>query len=141
MALPAQIAKRLRLPLIAAPMLRVSGPDLVVAACTNGVIGAFPVANSRTLEQLAEWLVQIQSRLEAAHAEDPSRIVAPFCPNLIIRHAQVREALACLVRHQVGHHQCRFAGSRGRAAPRHRLHGLRRRRDVASRRESDRNRS
>ncbi|HEY2487229.1 MAG TPA: nitronate monooxygenase [Candidatus Binataceae bacterium] len=101
MSLPARIAKRLRLPLIAAPMLRVSGPDLVVAACINGVIGAFPVANSRTLEQLDEWLVQIKFRLEAARAEDPSRIVAPFCPNLIIRHAQVREALSCLVRHKI----------------------------------------
>ena len=57
-------------------MLRVSGPDLVVAACLNGVIGAFPVANSRTLEQLDEWLVQIKSRLEAARAEAPSRMVA-----------------------------------------------------------------
>lgn len=101
MALPEKISKRLRLPLIAAPMLRVSGPDLVIAACLNGVIGAFPVANSRTLEQLDEWLVQIKSRLDAARAEDPSRLIAPFCPNLIIRRAQVREELACLVRHKV----------------------------------------
>jgi nitronate monooxygenase len=100
-SLPEKLAQRLRLPLIAAPMLRVSGPDLVVAACSNGVIGAFPVANSRTLEQLDQWLIQIKSRLRAARAEDPSRLIAPFCPNLIIRHAQVRDALACLVRHQV----------------------------------------
>ena len=101
MSLPEKIAKRLRLPLIAAPMLRVSGPDLVVAACINGAIGAFPVANARSLEQLDEWLIQIKARIEMARAEDPSRIIAPFCPNLIIRHAQVREALACLVRHKV----------------------------------------
>lgn len=101
MALPEKISKRLRLPLIAAPMLRVSGPDLVIAACLNGVIGAFPVANSRTLEQLDEWLTQIKTRLDAARAEDPSRLIAPFCPNLIIRRAQVREELACLVRHKV----------------------------------------
>jgi nitronate monooxygenase len=100
-SLPEKLAKRLRLPLIAAPMLRVSGPDLVVAACINGVIGAFPVANSRSLEQLDEWLVQIKARLDAARAEDPSRLVAPFCPNLIIRRAQVREELACLVKHRV----------------------------------------
>jgi nitronate monooxygenase len=100
-SLPEKLAQRLRLPLIAAPMLRVSGPDLVVAACSNGVIGAFPVANSRTLEQLDHWLIQIKSRLRAARAEDPSRPIAPVCPNLIIRHAQVRDALACLVRHQV----------------------------------------
>src|SRR5581483_5954158 len=40
--LPKHLARRLRLPLIAAPMLHVSGPDLVVAACKAGVIGAFP---------------------------------------------------------------------------------------------------
>jgi nitronate monooxygenase len=100
-ALPRKLAKRLRLPLIAAPMLQVSGPDLVMAACINGVIGAFPVANSRSLEQLEEWLMRIESRLEQARTDDPARVVAPFCPNLIIRRAQVREELACLVRHQV----------------------------------------
>ncbi len=46
--LPDHISRRLRLPLIAAPMLQVSGIDLVVAACRNGVIGAFPTANART---------------------------------------------------------------------------------------------
>jgi nitronate monooxygenase len=100
-ALPKQLANRLRLPLIAAPMLRVSGPDLAIAACINGVIGAFPVANSRSLDQLDEWLGHIKSRLEIAHAEDPSRPIAPFCPNLIIRRAQVRDELASLVRHKV----------------------------------------
>ncbi len=101
MSLPEKLAKRLRLPLIAAPMLRVSGPDIVVAACINGVIGAFPVANSRSLEQLDEWLIDIKARLDAARLENPSRVIAPFCPNLIIRRAQVREELACLVRHKV----------------------------------------
>ena len=32
MSLPASLSGRLRLPLIAAPMFRVSGPDLVIAA-------------------------------------------------------------------------------------------------------------
>ncbi|MCC8967466.1 nitronate monooxygenase, partial [Bradyrhizobium sp. Pear76] len=35
-ALPAAIADRLRLPLIAAPMLRVSGVELVTAVCRAG---------------------------------------------------------------------------------------------------------
>ena len=39
MALPPSLRARLKLPLIAAPMLRVSGPDLVSAACRSGVIG------------------------------------------------------------------------------------------------------
>ncbi len=44
--LPEAIQRRLRLPLIAAPMLRVSGLELVIAACRSGVVGAFPTANA-----------------------------------------------------------------------------------------------
>ena len=40
------------LPLIAAPMFLVSGPALVKAACRAGVIGSFPTANCRTVEEL-----------------------------------------------------------------------------------------
>jgi nitronate monooxygenase len=35
MSLPEAIAGRLRLPLIAAPMLRISGPEPVSAACAD----------------------------------------------------------------------------------------------------------
>ncbi|MBV8924845.1 MAG: hypothetical protein JOZ74_05690, partial [Bradyrhizobium sp.] len=47
--LPDAIAARLRVPLIAAPMLRVSGVDLVTAVCRAGAIGAFPTANARSV--------------------------------------------------------------------------------------------
>src|SRR5579872_6644496 len=62
--LPEKIARRLRLPLIAAPMLAVSGPELAVAACKAGVIGAFPVANARTIDTLESWLTKISGDLE-----------------------------------------------------------------------------
>jgi nitronate monooxygenase len=94
--LPDRITQRLRLPLIAAPMLNVSGVDLVVAACRHGVIGAFPTANARTPELLDQWLTEIRSRLFAAPEE-----AAPFCPNLIMRSPRMAEDLAVLVRHQV----------------------------------------
>jgi nitronate monooxygenase len=55
---------RLSLPLIAAPMFLVSGVELVVAACRNGVIGSFPTVNCRSPEQLDEWLGEIESRLQ-----------------------------------------------------------------------------
>lgn len=54
---------RLRLPVIAAPMFLVSGPDLVVAACRSGIVGAVPAANARTPAQLAEWLCSIRAAL------------------------------------------------------------------------------
>jgi nitronate monooxygenase len=93
--LDAAIAARLSLPLIAAPMLRVSGPDLVTAACQAGVIGAFPTANARTVEELEAWLSQIAHRLSAVEA------FAPVCPNLIVRQPRFADDLACLVRHRV----------------------------------------
>jgi nitronate monooxygenase len=91
--LPTTIAGRLTLPVIAAPMFRVSGPDLVLAACRAGVIGAFPTANCRTVEELDHWL----SRFETELTPDD----APYCPNLIIRRAGLAEDVACLRRHRV----------------------------------------
>jgi len=95
-ALPAAIADRLRLPLIAAPMLRVSGVDLVTAVCRSGAIGAFPTANARSVEELDAWLDQIERNVA-----DLGRPAAPHCPNLIIRQPRFKDDLACLVRHKV----------------------------------------
>jgi nitronate monooxygenase len=99
--LPEKIAKRLKLPLIAAPMLAVSGPDLTIAACKAGVIGSFPLANARTVEGVEAWLVQIETELARAAAETPDRPPAPFCPNLIIKRAQMRDELRALLKHRV----------------------------------------
>lgn len=98
MSLPASIASRLKLPLIAAPMLRVSGPDLVSAACRNGVIGAFPTVNARTTEELDAWLARVAE--ECAQVEGPT---APVCPNIIMRrNPEVLLAdVKVLVRHRV----------------------------------------
>jgi nitronate monooxygenase len=74
-------------------MLRVSGPNLVVAACEAGVIGAFPTANARTAEELDAWLSAIRGRL------GPN--AAPVCPNLIMRSARLAEDLEVVARHAV----------------------------------------
>ena len=94
--LPDRITRRLRLPLVAAPMFSVSGVDLVVAACRNGVIGAFPTVNARSTALLDQWLGEMQRRLFAAPEE-----AAPVCPNLIMRSPRMADDLACLVRHRV----------------------------------------
>jgi nitronate monooxygenase len=91
--LPARLADRLRLPVIAAPMLRVSGPDLVVAACRAGVIGAFPTANARTVTELDDWLTDIAARTGPA--------AAPCAANLIMRSPRLAEDLAVLVERRV----------------------------------------
>ena len=95
-ALPAAIADRLRLRLIAAPMLRVSGVDLVTAVCRSGAIGAFPTANARSVEELDAWLTRIERDVA-----ELGRPAAPHCPNLIIRQPRFKDDLACLVQHKV----------------------------------------
>jgi len=82
---------RLSLPLIAAPMFLVSGPDLVVAACTEGVIGSFPSVGTRTVEEFAAWLAQVRARLDA-HEQASGRRAAPFAPNLVVHKSNPRVA-------------------------------------------------
>ncbi|MDQ0039016.1 nitronate monooxygenase [Variovorax boronicumulans] len=88
---------RLTVPVIAAPMLRVSGIELVSAACRAGVVGAFPTANCASLEEFDAWLRRLNAEAEAACGNH-----APYCPNLIMRRdpAKVRAEVEIIVRHQ-----------------------------------------
>jgi len=84
MAIPASLQKGLKLPVIAAPMFLVSGPDLVVECCNAGVIGTFPSLNQRTTEGYREWLHDIKSRLTPdAAAFGVNHIVHPTNPRLM----------------------------------------------------------
>ena len=93
MTLPPDIADKLRLPLISAPMFLVSGPDLVIDVCRAGVIGSFPTANCRTLDALDEWLGRIAAETAGS---------APFAPNLIVHKSNVRlqEDAALVAKHR-----------------------------------------
>jgi nitronate monooxygenase len=71
----------LRLPVIAAPMFLVSGPDLVLAACRAGIGGAFPAPNSRTIEGLEAWLQRVST--EHAAMERAGGRVGPWALNLV----------------------------------------------------------
>jgi nitronate monooxygenase len=62
----------------------VSGPDLVIAQCKAGIVGAFPSLNARPAAQLDEWLHRITEELAAhdrAHPEEPA---AAFAVNQIV---------------------------------------------------------
>ena len=84
MTIPASLQKGLKLPVIAAPMFLVSGPDLVVEACNAGVIGTFPSLNQRTTEGYREWLKDIKARLRPdAAAFGVNHIVHPTNPRLM----------------------------------------------------------
>jgi nitronate monooxygenase len=75
---------QLSLPLICAPMFLVSGPDLVLAACRNGVIGSFPAPNARPLEVLDAWMARVARELDDARRADPAARIAPWSVNLVV---------------------------------------------------------
>lgn len=94
------ILGQLRVPLVAAPMLIVSNPEVVIAACRAGVLGSFPTANPRGDGELEQWLRRIERELEAARAAGESP--APYVPNLIVHPTNVRlkEDLAAITAHR-----------------------------------------
>ncbi|MGO1399075.1 MAG: NAD(P)H-dependent flavin oxidoreductase [Brevibacterium yomogidense] len=75
----------LRLPLIVAPMLRVSDLRLTSAALRAGVVGSFPTLNARSETTLREWLDEL------GRVQDES--TGLLCPNLVMADADsVRHA-------------------------------------------------
>ncbi|HLS79733.1 MAG TPA: nitronate monooxygenase [Nocardia sp.] len=74
----------LRLPVVAAPMFLVSGPELVVAACRSGIIGSFPTQNCRTVEDLDVWMGTITDALGAD--------AVPWAANLVTHSTNARLA-------------------------------------------------
>jgi nitronate monooxygenase len=97
----ARFKDRLSLPLIAAPMFLVSGVDLVVAACSHGVIGSFPTANCRNIEQLDAWCFEMAARLHR-RSDETGEACAPICPNLIVHRSNARLAddLRIVLKHE-----------------------------------------
>ena len=86
--LPEQWQDLLRVPVIAAPMTDVSGPELVAAACISGVIGSFPTHNAADGRQLASWLDDIADAIEAS---DRGRgAAAPVAANLVVHRSNSR---------------------------------------------------
>jgi nitronate monooxygenase len=103
MTLPAALRQSLRIPLIGAPMFIVSGPELVLAQCKSGIIGAFPALNARPASMLDEWLSQITTKLAEARDRKPSVPVAPFAVNQIVHQSNDRldQDVALCVKYKV----------------------------------------
>ncbi|AEM70182.1 2-nitropropane dioxygenase NPD [Allomuricauda ruestringensis DSM 13258] len=102
MSQKAEFIKNLSLPVIAAPMFLISGPELVVECCKNGIVGTFPALNQRTSEGFEEWLIQIKSELKTFE-EKTGKKAAPFGVNLVVHPTNPRlEAdVKLCVKHQV----------------------------------------
>jgi nitronate monooxygenase len=103
MSLPPPLLAPLALPAIAAPLFIISNPDLVIAQCRAGVIGAFPSLNARPGEMLGTWLTGIKAALAAHDAAQPEVRAAPFAVNLIVHRSNDRleHDLALCVEHRV----------------------------------------
>jgi nitronate monooxygenase len=94
--------KSLDLPLIAAPMFLISGPELVIECCKNGIVGTFPALNQRTSEGFEEWVIEIKEAL-ATFEKETGKKAAPFGVNLIVHptNIRVKADLDICVKHKV----------------------------------------
>ena len=89
MAVP-DILKRVRLPVIGAPLFIISNPQLVIAQCKAGIVGSFPALNARPQSQLDEWLHEITEALAAHDRDHPERPAAPYAVNQIVHRSNDR---------------------------------------------------
>ncbi|PVE53987.1 nitronate monooxygenase family protein [Rhizobium rhizogenes] len=88
--LPSILKDNLRLPVIASPLFIISHPELTLAQCKAGVVGAFPALNARPESQLDEWLAMMTEELAAHNAANPDRPAAPFAVNQIVHMSNKR---------------------------------------------------
>src|SRR5271168_3432837 len=90
MALSKALRGRLRLPVIGAPLFVISTPDLVLAQCQAGIVGAFPALNARPAPMLDEWLCRIKEEIAAWDKVHPESPAAPFAVNQIVHRSNNR---------------------------------------------------
>ena len=103
MSLPPILRDRLRLPAVGAPLFIISNPDLVLAQCKAGIVGAFPALNARPQSMLDEWLARITQELDAHRSTTPDIPVAPFAVNQICHASndRLQQDMEVCVRHKV----------------------------------------
>ena len=102
MSKKAAFLKELALPVVAAPMFLISGPQLVIECCKNGIVGTFPALNQRSTEGFEDWLVEIKTELKK-YEEETGKKAAPYGVNLIVHPTNPRlEAdLKVCIKHKV----------------------------------------
>ncbi|KQO79057.1 nitronate monooxygenase family protein [Rhizobium sp. Leaf262] len=88
--LPSVLRDNLRLPVVASPLFIISHPELTLAQCKAGVVGAFPALNARPESQLDEWLAMMTEDLASYNAANPEKPAAPFAVNQIVHTSNKR---------------------------------------------------
>ncbi len=82
MALPPDIRRSLRLPAVCAPMIGISTPQLVIAACKAGIMAGLPRHNAASIEMFEQWLREIRTARERHLGEAPGAPFGPLAVNL-----------------------------------------------------------
>ena len=81
---------QIELPVMISPMFLISSVEMVVEGCKAGVIGSFPLANARTLEDLEDWMIRIKEGLSVARNQEPTIKIAPWAVNLSVHRTNNR---------------------------------------------------
>ncbi len=79
--------KKLRIPVISAPLFILSNPDTVIAQCKAGIVGSFPALNARGDGELERWIDKIESSLDLTNS---SNNFAPYAINQIVHKTNSR---------------------------------------------------
>ena len=92
----------LNLPVVVAPMFLISGPQMVIECCKNGVVGTFPALNHRSTEGFEQWIVEIKMTLRDWEVATGKK-AAPFGVNLIVHktNPRLQADLEIVVKHEV----------------------------------------
>lgn len=100
--IPQKLSESLSLPAVAAPMFLISGPDLVVECCKNGVVGTFPALNQRSTEGFEQWIIEIENKLKD-FTQPNGKPAAPYGVNLIVHRSNPRlyADVEMIVKHKV----------------------------------------
>ncbi|MFC4560170.1 NAD(P)H-dependent flavin oxidoreductase [Virgibacillus kekensis] len=83
------LIQQMELPAIASPMFLVSSKEMVIESCKAGIMGSFPLANARTLEDLDEWMTAITESLSAAKKDSDGKI-GPWAVNIAVHRTNKR---------------------------------------------------
>ena len=98
----AKFIDELNIPVVAAPMFLISGPQLVIECCKNGIVGTFPALNQRSTDGFESWVIEIKTAL-ADFESSTGKKAAPFGVNLIVHQTNPRlqADLAVCAKHEV----------------------------------------
>ena len=84
------VLQKLSLPVIGSPLFIISNPQMVIAQCQAGIVGAMPALNARPAAQLDDWLAEITETLAAYDQAHPDKPSAPFAINQIVHKSNDR---------------------------------------------------